>query len=197
MRSLFIILFSVFALLSCNQKDKQSNSKESGKKNQNPAYTITKDGIGELKIGMTQAELEKFLGQKLTLKHANDSGDIWADTATAKFKEIEVSLYFERQYNEDEDVKIMQLFGLETSSPLCKTATGLGVGDERAAIVAAYEDNPINMGPDYEQVNDTTWAPSKIKYSISVKDDKWDRELIFHLLNKKVNSLAASLIMGE
>lgn len=197
MRSLFIILFSAFALLSCNQKDKPSGKNEPGKKNENPAYTITKDGIGDLKIGMTQAELEKLLGQKLSLKHANDPGDVWADTATAKYKEIDVTLYFERQYNEDEDVKIMELFGVETTSPLCKTATGLGVGDERAAIVAAYEDNPINMGPEYEQVNDTTWAPSKIKYSINVKDDKWDKELVFHLLNKKVNSMAASIIMGE
>lgn len=197
MRSLFIILFSVFALLSCNQKEKQSGKKQPDKKNENPAYTISKDGLGELKIGMTQTELEKLLGQKLTLKHANDPGDVWADTATAKYKDIEVSLYFERRYNEDEDIKIMELFAVETTSPLCKTAAGLGIGDERADVLAAFEDNPINMGPEYEQVNDSTWAPSKIKYSINVKDDKWDRELIFHLVNKKVNSLAASIIMGE
>lgn len=197
MRSLFISLFSVFALLGCNQKDKQKNSNQPDKKNENSAYTISKEGIGEIKIGMTQAELEKLLNQKLILKHANDSGDVWADTATAKYKDIEVSLYFERQYNEDDNIKVMQLFAAETSNPLCKTETGIGIGDEKSTIVAAYDDNPINMGPEYEPVNDSTWLPSKTKYSISVKDDKWDKELIFHLVNKKVNSLAASIIMGE
>lgn len=196
MRSLFIPLFSVLVLLSCNSKNKKSGSKEPGKKPGSSEYTISKDGIGELKIGMTQAELEKLLNQKLAMKHAADM-EAWGDTVMVKYKEIEVSLYFERQYNEDEDVKIMQLSAIETSSPLCKDANGLGIGDERTAVLSAFEDNPINMGPEYEQVNDSTWAPSKTKYSINVKDDKWDRELIFHLVNKKVASLQASIIMGE
>lgn len=196
MRSLFIPLFSVLVLLSCNSKNKKSGSKEPGKKPGSSEYTISKDGIGELKIGMTQAELEKLLNQKLAMKHAADM-EAWGDTVMVKYKEIEVSLYFERQYNEDEDVKIMQLSAIETSSPLCKDANGIGIGDERTAVLSAFEDNPINMGPDYEQVNDSTWAPSKTKYSINVKDDKWDRELIFHLVNKKVASLQASIIMGE
>lgn len=196
MRSLFIPLFSVLVLLSCNSKNKKSGSKEPGKKSGSSEYTISKDGIGELKIGMTQAELEKLLNQKLAMKHAADM-EAWGDTVMVKYKEIEVSLYFERQYNEDEDVKIMQLSAIETSSPLCKDANGIGIGDERTAVLSAFEDNPINMGPEYEQVNDSTWAPSKTKYSINVKDDKWDRELIFHLVNKKVASLQASIIMGE
>lgn len=196
MKKLLLVLSATVVLFSCNQKDKQKSSKQPGKKTETTPYTISKDGIGELKIGMTQAELEKLLNQKLAMKHANDM-EAWGDTVMIKYKEIEVSLYFDRQYNEDENIKIMQLSALETSSPLCKTATGLGIGDERTAVLSAFEDNPINMGPEYEQVNDSTWAPSKTKYSINVKDDKWDRELIFHLVNKKVASLAASIIMGE
>lgn len=196
MKNLLLVFFAAVVLFSCNQKDKQKSSKQSDKKTENTPYTISKDGIDELKIGMTQAELEKLLNQKLAMKHATDM-EAWGDTVMVKYKEIEVSLYFERQYNEDEDVKIMQLSAIETSSPLCKTATGLGIGDERTAVLSAFEDNPVNMGPEYEQVNDSTWAPSKTKYSINVKDDKWDRELIFHLVNKKVASLQASIIMGE
>jgi len=195
MRSLFIILFLGVALFSCNSKKKQSNSK-GDKKTETTPYAISKDGIGELKIGMTQAELEKLLNQKLAMKHAADM-EAWGDTVMVKYKEIEVSLYFERQYNEDESVKIMQLSAIETSSPLCKTENGLGIGDERATILSAYEDNPIDMGPQYEQVNDSTWSPSKTKYHINVKDDKWDRQLTFLLVNKKVASLQATIIMGD
>ena len=91
----------------------------------------------------------------------------------------------------------MQLSGVETNNDLCKTDSGIGIGDEKLTIITSYDENPIDMGPEYEAINDTTWAPSKTKFNINVKDDKYDRELIFHLLNKKVVSLQASVIMGD
>lgn len=196
MRSLFFISFLAIAVYSCNQKDKQSNAKQTDHKIENTAYTISKDGIGELKIGLTQAEVEKLLNQRFQFNALKDSAGYWQDTVKTKYREIEVSLYFERQYV-DEDSSMMQLAGVETSSPLCKTASGIGIGEEKPAIIAAFDDNPINMGPEFEQINDSTWSPSKTKYSINVRDDKYDRELIFHLINKKVSSLQASIIMGD
>ena len=196
MRSLFIISFLAVALYSCNQKKQEPNSKQPDKKNENTGYIISKDGIGELKIGMTPTEVEKLLNQQLKFNTIKDSAGYWQDTVKAKYKEIEVSLYFERQYVDD-DSTFMQLAGVATSSPLCKTASGIGSGDEKSTILSAYDDNPIDMGPEFEPVNDTTWLPSKTKYYINVKDDKYDRELIFHLLNKKVVSLEAAIIMGD
>ncbi|HEY6063191.1 MAG TPA: hypothetical protein VIV35_06255 [Chitinophagaceae bacterium] len=196
MRSLFILSFLGFALFSCNQKKQSSNSNQPDKKNENTGYTISKDGIGELKIGMTQTEVEKLLGQQFNFHAMKDSAGWWQDTVKAKYKEIDVSLYFERQYIDD-DSTMMQLAGVETSNPLCKTGSGIGIGDEKPTIISAYDDNPIDMGPEFEPVNDSTWLPSKTKYNINVKDDKYDRELIFHLLNKKVVSLQAAMIMGD
>ena len=196
MRSLFLISFLAIALFSCNQKKESSNSKQTDKKNENTGYTISKDGIGGLKIGMNQSEVEKLLNQHFQFNAMKDSAGYWQDTVKAKYKEIEVSLYFERQYVDD-DSSFMQLSGVETNNPLCKTASGIGIGDEKSTILSGYDDNPIDMGPEFEQVNDTTWLPSKTKYSINVKDDKYDRELIFHLINKKVSSLQAAIIMGD
>jgi hypothetical protein len=196
MRSLFFISFLATALYSCNQKDKQPNTKQSDKKIENTGYTISKDGIGDLKIGLTQAEAEKLLNQLFQFNAIKDSAGYWQDTVKTKYKEIEVFLYFERQYVND-DSSFMQLAGVETSSPLCKTASGIGIGDEKKTIIAAFDDNPINMGPEFEHVNDSTWLPSKTKYSINVRDDNYDKELIFHLVNKKVSSLQATLIMGD
>jgi len=76
MKNLLLAFFAAVVLFSCNQKDKQKSSKQSDKKTENTPYTISKDGIGELKIGMTQAELEKLLNQKLTMKHAADMGHL-------------------------------------------------------------------------------------------------------------------------
>ncbi|MEO6613073.1 MAG: hypothetical protein ABIT05_07410 [Chitinophagaceae bacterium] len=192
MRNFLLYLALTFAFLSCNQKEKE----QPVKKVEINEYTITKDGIGELHIGMTDAELEKLVSQRFNFRMVVDSPGYWQDTIKTKYKNIEVSLYFER-LGGDSDSTYMQLTGLETSSPLCKTEYGVGVGDDKAAILQPYDDRPIDMGPDYEQVNDTTWSPSKTKYSVNVKDDKWDREIIFHLVNKKIVSLAAGMIMGE
>lgn len=195
MKKLFF-LFLAAGLISCNSKSKKESNEQPEKKKENTGYTITKDGIGEIKLGMTESELEKLLNQQLVMKNAKDT-NVWLDTATAKYKELEVSLYFERQYNEDPAIKTMALVGVGTSSTACKTAKGLGVGDDRASILAAYEDNPIDMGPENVMVNDTTWELSKTKYYINVKDDEWDRELVFKLANKKVIALEAITIMGD
>jgi hypothetical protein len=196
MIKLFLLLTAA-AVISCNQKKKGETTKEPGKKTGDTAYTITKEGIGEIKIGMTQGELEKLLKQELVLKHAKDTEEVWSDTATAKYKDMEVSLYFQKQYNEDESIRIMELYGVNTSSPLCKTESGLGVGAKKADVLAAYDDSPVNMGPEYEQVNDSTWAPNKTKFYINILDDKYDKQLVFKLVNKKVASIEANMFIGE
>jgi hypothetical protein len=196
MRSLFVISLLSFALLSCNQKKQQPNSKQGDKKTENSDYTISKDGIGKLKIGMTHSEVGDLLNKHFSFNAMKDSVGYWNDTVKTKYMDMDVSLFFERQYNEN-DNGVMLLNGVETTSPLCKTVSGIAVGDEKSVILPAYEDSPINMGPEWEPVNDSTWAMSKTKYSISVKDDKWDKELVFHLVNKKVVSLQAGIIMGD
>jgi hypothetical protein len=192
MRKFLLYPVLALALFSCTQKDKKAPAKKVEKNE----YTLTKDGIGELQIGMRAAEVEKLVNQRFNFRMLVDSPGYWQDTIKAKYKDMDVSLYFER-LGGDSDSTYMELSGLETSSALCKTEYGIGVGDDRAAILEPYDDRPIDMGPDYEQVNDTTWASSKTKYSVNVKDDKWDRELVFHLVNKKIVSLGAGIIMGD
>lgn len=192
MRNLLFFLLLPFTFFSCKQKDK----KDPDKKTENTGYTISKDGIGELKIGMTQTEVETLLNEHFDFNAMKDSAGYWTDTVKTKYKDMDVTLYFERLYIDD-DSSTMQLSGLETSSSLCKTGTGIGIGDEKSSILPDYEDNPIDMGPEWVAVNDSTWELSKTKYAIHVKDDKWDRELIFHLVNKKVASLEAAIIMGD
>lgn len=193
MRNLFFGFLIVISFFGCKPKQ---DKKEPAKKIENNDYIISKNGIGKLRIGMTHTEVGDLLNKHFTFNAMKDSAGYWNDTVKTKYKDMDVSLFFERQYN-DNDNTVMLLNGVETTSSLCKTASGIGVGDEKSAILPAYEDSPINMGPEWEPVNDSTWAMSKTKYSISVKDDKWDKELIFHLVNKKVVSLQAGIIMGD
>jgi hypothetical protein len=196
MKNSLLLLATVLFLASCKEKTQQKSSVPTDNKPASAEYLISKDGIGELKIGMTKTELEKILKAPLAMKHANDTGEVWMDTATATYGKIGVMLYFQKQYSE-KPTNEMELFGISTSSPLCKTTTGLGVGDDKSAILVAYEDNPITMGPENIMVNDTTWAFSKTNYFIHVSDDKWDKQLSFLLVNKKITSIEAMLQMGD
>lgn len=193
MKNSLLLLAVLLHLAAC--KDKQKSSAQTDKKVASE-YLISKEGIGELKIGMTRTELEKLLKQSLVMKHANDTGEVWSDTATANYGKMEVTLYFQKSYSETPTDE-MELIGLSTNSPLCKTATGIGVGDDRDAILAAYEDNPITMGPESIMLNDTTWGLSKTNYYIHVSDEQWDKQLSFLLVNKKVATLEAVLQMGD
>ena len=198
MRNLLLLITAGFVLFSCSQKDK--DKKQSDKKVEKVAaneYTLTRDGIGAIKIGMSETELAKLLNQKFQFRMVVDSPGYWMDTVKAKYKEMDVSLIFQRLGPNDSTY--MELMAVETSSPLCKTEYGVGVGDDRDAIIAPYDDRPISMGPDFEQVNDTTWLPSKTKYSVSISDYDYmvGRDLMFHLVNKKIVSLGASINMGE
>lgn len=194
MKILLHLLVPVLLLTACKDNNKQNPSVQTGKAPTSSDYLISKEGIGELKIGMTKTELEKILKDPLVMKHANDTGEVWVDTAIANYGKIEVTLYFQKQYAE-KPTNEMELTGIGTSSPLCKTVTGLGVGDDRSAILAAYEDNPISMGPENVMVNDTTWTLSKTNYYIHVSDDKWDKQLSFLLVNKKITAIEAVLQM--
>jgi hypothetical protein len=196
MRNLFVVLLAAFTVISCNQKSKEQTGNQSDKKNENSKYLITKEGIGEILVGMKHQEVEKILNQKLTFKHPKDSTDSWRDTVMTKYKDLDITLYFEKEYTGDNTTQ-MQLISIETSSSLCKTASGVGIGDEKAAVIAAYNNNPIDMGPVSENINDSTIVFSKTKYYINIKDDKWDKELIFNLVNNKVASVGATIILGE
>lgn len=197
MKNSFFLLAAVLVFSACSNKDKQNTSAEKkDKKKPEAQYLLSKDGIGELKIGMLQKDVEKLLGQPLALRHAKDTGEIWMDTAVVKYHGMDVELYMQRSYVEGHTDE-MELMALSTTSTLCRDASGLGVGDERNAILAAYEDNPIQMGPEGIMINDTTWGLSKTNYYINISDDKWDKQIIFLLVNKKVSSVQASLAMGE
>ena len=198
MKQITLMALAIVIFASCSSdKKNENNTNKKEKKEVAAEYLVSKDGIGDLKIGLTQAEIEKLLNQPLIMKHAKEA-DTWMDTTTAKYEDIDVTLYFEKQYAEDENSpRIMQLSGINTTSPKCRTATGLGIGDDKMSIIEAYDNSPIDLGPEYFMVNDTTWEPSKTKFYVNVKDDKYDKQLVFKLENKKITALEATLFIGE
>jgi hypothetical protein len=193
----FLLSISIaVVIIGCNAKEDKRTATE--KKTNTAKYTLDKEGIEELKIGITQAQVEKILGQPLALRHVKDASEIWSDTAIVKYKDLDLQLFFER-LTDSLDKSYLQLFGLETSSSNCKTANGIGVGDDKLDIINAYDNNinSIHMGPEFDRINDTIWLPSKTKYFINVSDTGYSNQLNFSLTNKKITSIGASVIMGD
>jgi hypothetical protein len=148
---------------------------------QNNDYIVSMNGIGALKIGTKKAELEKIIGKKITLKNLlNEEG--YADTIKAKYKNIDVQLYLNRQYIDEKPEIVLQ--GVKTSSPLCKTKSGIGTGDDKIKIINVYENYTLYLWPDYE--DDTYTKRSKTRSVINVSGDDSDNAIIFYLTNKKV-----------
>src|SRR5262245_35952487 len=99
MKNVFILFLAALAFAGCNNKgDKDKSTATKDKEPVKAEYTLTKDGIGEIKIGMLQKDIEKLLGQPLAMKHAKDTGEIWTDTAVIKYRDMELELSFQRSY---------------------------------------------------------------------------------------------------
>lgn len=185
MRNYILPLF--FFLSGCGGKQEE---KKSGK-NENTDYLVSLEGIGPLKISMSQAELEKLLQQKIPLGNPTDTvSGSWMDSVTVQFREAELKLSFTRSYAyADPDSFHMRLDDITTSSPLCKTAGGISIGSTKQEIINAFDNYRIYMGPQFVMINDTTWDRSKTLYSISIREAREGPQIVFYLKDNKVYSL--------
>jgi hypothetical protein len=137
---------------------------------QNNDYTVSMKGIGPIKIDMPQDELEKILNKKIPLTNPWDTiSGAWYDSAKIKYKNIRLRLDFQRTYTDDKNF-YMRVTGMQTSSPLCKTRSGIGIGSDKLKIIAAYEDNMLIV----------------TRESVTVRDNEEKRMIVFHMNNKKV-----------
>ena len=148
------------------------------KKVQNSNYLVTMTGIDSLQLMMTMVELEKLLQAEVTLPNIVKGG--YSDTIPIKYKGVDMTLYFEGDTKADATVR-----GIETSSPACKTASGLGTGSSKISVINAYPDNLKYVAPEYEAypVRSTT------KSAVAVMDTIYTRALVFHVIDKKVTSV--------
>ena len=184
LRSAGLWLGLAFVLAACGSKNDHPDPK-----NVNPDYLITLDGIGLVQTYMSQDELEKLLNKKIPLTNPQDTiSGSWTDSAFIKYKEADIRLTFERAYGYTvPDSFYMRVTDMQTSSPLCKTKSGVGIGSGKEEIVNAFEDHRLFLQPDFE---DTTYTTrSKSLYSIIAREDREGRGITFYLKDNKVDAI--------
>ena len=149
------------------------------------SYPVTMNGIAGFKLGMKKEEAEKLLGQEIklinTLKKEDD-----LDTITCKYKDMDLTFIFEKDYNDDKNSNII-IREIMTNSAFAKTPSGIGIGDDKFKIITTYEAYTIWIVPAYEN-NYTT--RSKTKTDVYVHGDESGDAIIFHLNMNKVESIS-------
>lgn len=157
-------------------------------------HIISMNGLGSLKLGMSQEEVEKLLSEKILLPNSLDTiNHNYQDTAKLKYKKVDVQLEFNRSYYAPYKFR-MRLIGIRASSPICKTAAGFGVGTDMLKIIAAYDSFHVKIQPGYVNYYETEEGPGKS--TLSILDDAASTmeyyadayTMVFYLLNKKVIS---------
>ncbi len=151
---------------------------------QNNDYLISMDGIGNIKLGMKQQELEKLLKIKIPLTNPWDTiSGSWQDSAIIIYKNMELRIDFQRNYYAIDTFNMM-VIGIEGKSPFCKTENGIGIGSDKLSIVTAYENYEISLLPEYDDEDYT--VKSKIRSLINILNDTRKRMITFYFTNKKV-----------
>jgi hypothetical protein len=159
---------------------------------QSKDYLLSLDGIGSLKLGMSLTELNKLLHTKVVLKIIDIDSVRLTETVNAKYKGIDVEIDLIKWPDET-----IVVDGISTSSTLCKTKSGIGIGSTKLQIIAAYEGYYIDAKPVYEYEGDDKPKKSKTKSTITIKEDEEGFAIVFNLLNKKVVSFSVIPIFDD
>lgn len=161
---------------------------------QNKDHLITMNGIGALKITMSQSEIEKMLNQKFTLPNALSFAVSHQDSAIANYKNAVFTLYFQRQYQVD-NTFFMRLIGLKTSSQLFKTVAGIGVGSSKFQVLAAYKGKSRKYFAECD--NEDCSKLSKTRFRVHITSKDGERGMIFYLVNNNVVAVEVETIFND
>lgn len=151
-------------------------------------YEVSTEGIGAIKLGMSQTDLEKLLQIKIPLANITDTvSGSWQDSAHITYRSIPIALQFTRDYFEENKFR-MVITGMRTNSPRCKTSNGIGIGADKISIIKAYEAHRITIEPDL--IDDTFGKNSRENATLSVSDQLYSKLILFYLVNRKVTGFA-------
>ncbi|HVG41447.1 MAG TPA: hypothetical protein VM888_07525 [Chitinophagaceae bacterium] len=153
--------------------------------------TVTMAGIGEIKVGMKKADLEKLIGTPIKLKNLlKKESD--RDTVLCTYKDIPMQVVLDKNFTADNLSEIV-VWEVKSSSPQLKTKSGIGMGEDKLKIITTYEGYIIFLMPEYE--NNYT-VKSKTKSTVTLRGDESGNVIIFYLTNNKVTAISVTYEEG-
>ena len=182
MKRTFILIIIVFN--SINSFSQISNE-----------FLVGLAGIGSIKLGMTVAELERTTGQKIKTSLSKENKEYMMDTIRLNFKGAEFQITLYNEYL-DQDKYQVAIYSITCSSPLCKTRSGIVIGDDKMKIVSIYDTYYMEIAPFTEEVGNGQYKPSKTKSTVTIHGQEENGIIIFNLNSNKVNSFTVSIFEG-
>ena len=154
---------------------------------------VTMNGIGDIKLGMKKAQVEKLVNQTFNLPHlSSKNGDAYQDTVHINYNGLEANVMFQKEYSENDKYDIA-VWEIKSNSPQLKTKSGIGIGDDKFKIISTYEGYVIWIMPEYENNNS---VKSKTKSSVWLHGDD-DNVIIFYLDKNKVTGMSVTYFEGD
>ena len=126
-------------------------------------HSLTFDGLGAIKLDMTKPELEKLFNTKIVLKVIGHS-ESYTETVNATYKGIEYKLHLMLNDNVGATLE-----GVSTTSPLFKTAEGIGVGSDWLTIINTYEKHLLMISKDAITYTDINNLKASIVFTLQNK----------------------------
>ena len=156
---------------------------------------VSLSGIGGIRLGMSIADVEKITGQKINSKLSKSAEDYAMDTITINFKGAPIEIVFYNQYIDQQKSEV-SVYSIACSSPLCKTKSGIAIGDDKIKVITIYDTYYMEIYPYSEDVGNGQYKPSKTRSTITIHGEEENGVIIFNLINKKVISFTVSVFEG-
>jgi len=154
---------------------------------------VTMNSIGDIKLGMKKAQVEKLVNQTFNLPHlSSKKSEAYQDTVHINYKGIEADVMFQKEYSENNKYDIA-VWEIKSNSPDLKTKSGIGIGDDKLKIITTYEGYVIWIMPEYEN---NYSVKSKTKSSVWLHGDDGN-VIIFYMDKNKVASMSVTYFEGD
>ena len=152
---------------------------------------VTLGGIGDLKVGMSKAQVEKLTGSPLKLVKLLKKDDWDRDTLEVIYKDVPYQVIMDKDYINEKSTGFI-VYEIKSNSPVLKTKSGIGIGDDKLKIIAAYEGYMIYILPGYE---DDYTTKSKTKSTVWLHGDD-GKLIVLYLTNNKVTGFSVMFDEG-
>lgn len=153
---------------------------------------VTMTGIGPFKINMNKANVEKIVGHAIEPKKDEDG---FGDTAVLVYKGVSFTITFYENYIDDKSTETA-IFSIKTNSPMVKTKSGIGIGDDKLKIITTYPDFDFNFYFHYIDSEDGSFKRSKERSTLSLTGQDSPSIIQFYLNNGKVESFEVTIAEG-
>jgi len=157
-----------------------------------PTIPVSSTGIGDIKVNMTLAQVEKTTGQAISLKTtSNESYEM--DTVLVSNKGIQLTIVLFNAGEDDNNKPQRKVYSVGSSHPNLQTRSGITLGSDKFDIVKKLDGMYLTLQQDWRMEG----KPGKEKYTVlMLTDGENGTLLIMYFESNKLTGFQVTLDEG-